>query len=708
MLTWCLLLLSGLQTAFAGAPHAAASAATSSASKWQPLKVSLADLQDDARFRQLAHKFEGTLKDSGILAIDMGPEFGALRRRALRASDACSGGAPAAVLGDGTVRRTLAATRDRNGPGALAAECAGVEAESFRARVWAAASGFGARLGGLTARSPILATASGEAYPTVGSVVDQGDHLEHFHSYGLEGPAAAEATVDFHADQGLFIAFTPGLTTTAGAEDVPAATFAVELRDGTVVDVDVDADYYADAVFVMLGDGVDQYVNDGEGAPGLRSAPHALRMVPGLGRSWYGLMILPPKDAVSPQHGALTFGEVRDRARAGNDLALGCSRNLQARELAEAQCEADQMYCWYRCMDLVNHDGEAVSEAICADQGYAFLNCTDVFRQPSDGHKHGDYYPQCTDYTHEATPFPSMAQADEDDCDGLYDAEAAAAAAASDGSVDLVYGGRSWEQAYFTPVTVGKLAWTLSPSGGVSFTHVVKGAVGWMAFGPENPGGHHNGMNGAPIIMTIPDASSVPGFLDVDSYRIHESSSSFRHWYNTTSGAALSATSVDVAEDRCFAKATMTLASYAEDRPVDVDACEAMIWAVSQDSSLASDTLFMARGMHEYRGKFSLNLSHPEGLCFAPEEDEDAVDDDHHHDEEHVPSETSKKSSGGGGIDIVVIVVAALAAVLVVAGVVLAGLHCRAAKASPPEAKPVAVVDEKAAAVQQETKEASV
>ena len=211
------------------------------------------------------------------------------------------------------------------------------------------------------------------------------------HRYRKES-AAPEATIDLHTDQGLFIAFTPALT--VGAEDVSAATFTLARRDGSRAEVALDAPRYASCVFVMLGDGVAQYAAGREA--GLRAAPHALEMHSYLDRSWYGLMVLPPDDAVSPLHGDKTFGELKKLTRAGDaDAAhVGCSRNLAARELAEEACAADQLYCWYRCMDLVNHDGDAVSEEICADQGYSHLNCTDVFRQPSDGFSHGAY--QCT------------------------------------------------------------------------------------------------------------------------------------------------------------------------------------------------------------------------------------------------------------------------------------------------------------------------
>ena len=88
----------------------------------------------------------------------------------------------------------------------------------------------------------------------------------------------------------------------AAVKDAPpqAATFSVELRDGTVAPVALESPYYASSVFVMLGDGVHQYLG---GASGLRSAPHSVEMVDGLDRSWYGVMVLPPLDAAFAQDG---------------------------------------------------------------------------------------------------------------------------------------------------------------------------------------------------------------------------------------------------------------------------------------------------------------------------------------------------------------------------------------------------------------------
>ena len=167
---------------------------------------------------------------------------------------------------------------------------------------------------------------------------------------------------------------------------------------------------------------------------------------------------------------------------------------------------------------------------------------------PSPPYLHiGDYYPQCTNYVHDATPFPSIAPADEELCGDAYEAEAAADAAAHAGSVDLNYKGRSWQASYFVPYSVGRLSWTLSEDRKkVTISHLTSGRVGWMAIGLRHPDGKKNGMNGAPVIMAIPGGGAVDGFADVDQYRIDETQSSFRHWYATDPGADLTDASLEV------------------------------------------------------------------------------------------------------------------------------------------------------------------
>ena len=128
-----------------------------------------------------------------------------------------------------------------------------------------------------------------------------------------------------------------------------------------------------------------------------------------------------------------------------------------------------------------------------------------------------------------------------------------------------------------------------------------------------------NGMNGAPVIMAIPGGGAVDGFADVDQYRIDDEQSSFRHWYATDPGADLTDASLEVGEGNCFARATYTLGSFSSEDPFDASTCTDLIWAVSTDSDLASDPLFLARGMHETRGPLRVNFLAAAGARLSDE-----------------------------------------------------------------------------------------
>jgi hypothetical protein len=128
------------------------------------------------------------LKADGIIAVEV-PGFDELNRAVLRAAHECidSTKTPQATLADGTVRRSLAASRSNNEAGPLEVNCAplaAAEAE-FRAAVWSVAEAVAARLGAIDeveAAAPLLRTRDGAPYATVSDIVRAGDHLEHFHS----------------------------------------------------------------------------------------------------------------------------------------------------------------------------------------------------------------------------------------------------------------------------------------------------------------------------------------------------------------------------------------------------------------------------------------------------------------------------------------------------------------------------------------------
>merc|ERR1719410_244816 len=200
--------------------------------------------------------------------------------------------------------------------------------------------------------------------------------------------------MSFHTDQGLCIAFTPALIVRGDAvvENADVGTFRVQLRGGDRVELDLHG---VDLVF-MLGDGVNQFVNSKVRGESLRAVPHELTMPEHQShewRLWYGRMFLAPRDAISMEHGA-NYGELQDMLteawvtedeRFQHQLSLGCSGDLQTRELREltedppcasgarrrcsGSCANNQKQCWWRCMNFTE------VEATCASKDMAF-NCT--------------------------------------------------------------------------------------------------------------------------------------------------------------------------------------------------------------------------------------------------------------------------------------------------------------------------------------------
>jgi len=235
-------------------------------------------------------------------------------------------------------------------------------------------------------------------------VINEGEHLEHFHSYYNVGAAAAAATdadvnvdvnvdaaasdtntIDWHTDQGMMLLFTPGQR----RDGTTSKGFFIRLKDGSTVEVDFDSK--VDDLVVMLGDGVNQYINDNDSNynsnTNLRAVPHALTLTGNHNspRLWYGRMVLPPPNAIHPRSGnnkngssasststMMTFGEIRNSMIRGEEsaLQLGCasSNMVAARDLSEefdhggegtasTNCDEDtSMLCWMRCMDHADYN----------------------------------------------------------------------------------------------------------------------------------------------------------------------------------------------------------------------------------------------------------------------------------------------------------------------------------------------------------------
>ena len=238
-----------------------------------------------------------------------------------------------------------------------------------------------------------------------GEVVENGEHLDHFHSYQLTNPGRVGETIGIHTYQGLCIAFTPGMLMRTIKKYVSSmGRFYIEQKDGSQAEVDLNPSN----IIIMLGDGVDQFVNYRlkDGVPHLQATPHTLTLFnreKDQSHIWYERMVLPPSVDVHPKHGN-TFGETRrlmiDSSLSGDDkdkhanehLSLGCSyESKAARQLEETTCEDGTTFCWHRCMA---HSDYGISNEVCTERQLG-LQCT-ISSDQVYIEGHGEFFPSCT------------------------------------------------------------------------------------------------------------------------------------------------------------------------------------------------------------------------------------------------------------------------------------------------------------------------
>jgi len=217
-------------------------------------------------------------------------------------------------------------------------------------------------------------------------IVTHGTQLEHFHAYSKPSNSNSNSnssedvkTLEMHTDQGLMLVFSPGRVQGQPSQQ----DFFIQMADTeqTVVAMEFND---KDELVVMMGDGVNQYVNSKhrDGTIHLRSVPHTLSVKQtqdNQPRVWYGRMVLPPSTAVHPLHPQnKTFGQVRAELIANpkqNGKGLGCSsvtgtttsareqRFLQQQDVTEESCSTEtQSYCWHRCMNYTDN----ISPNACA------------------------------------------------------------------------------------------------------------------------------------------------------------------------------------------------------------------------------------------------------------------------------------------------------------------------------------------------------
>ena len=228
------------------------------------------------------------LTTDGLISITDIPSFQHTKIALMSHLHACimsTGDAPMTQrFDDGTIRRSFATATSPSGVGQLPLKTLDEYEEqllseskmlstscrhfkdhlsSFRSTVDLATREFANRLSiemGTSLPKPLLSTTSNDGssadYDDIKQVVEGGQHLEHFHSYQkIGGDGGGESTIEFHTDQGFFIAFSPGLIVSSEDED------SIELSDGFYIQ-DANGDTMVmefnmdDDLVFMMGDGV--------------------------------------------------------------------------------------------------------------------------------------------------------------------------------------------------------------------------------------------------------------------------------------------------------------------------------------------------------------------------------------------------------------------------------------------------------------------
>jgi len=321
----------------------------------------------EAELGYLAH----VLETDGIVAMTDIPGFAEARKECLTAIGRCYADGRlseedtmAVELADGTKRLTLASksTKDVKDYG-----CPGLESKMFRLRIIVdkVAAVFAKALDESVLKKeerPLLMAVNNAervSYENFESVVDKGDHLDHFHVYEKTSKSVPHKdALEKHTDQGLFVAIVPSMSFRDGKPVLSAEedAFEVELplpKGLTKISIPNDGD----SIVFMLGDGMSTFLS-GRSVRALRPVPHRLVMERlDIHRVWFGRMFFPPKDAYMTKH-KTTFEKVRvasiESATMSTARSLsftGCSSN-SFRSLVDVAgtCNGqNEIYCWMAC-----------------------------------------------------------------------------------------------------------------------------------------------------------------------------------------------------------------------------------------------------------------------------------------------------------------------------------------------------------------------
>jgi len=364
-----------------------------------------------------------------------------------------------------------------------------------------------------------------------------------------------------------------------------------------------------------------------DGHAGLRATPHALTLTAheDEARVWYGRMVLAPNDAYLPSSSESTFGEVRqffmDSSSNGEiSVGIGCSspnmqaviataRNLEAHE--GANCTQDELFCWFSCQALADY-GLTVDS--CTERGLQ-VQCMNPRGQVlKDGEGHGDYFPECTNRTHETHPVTDVPMIDQQDAAVCTSDkwEEFIGTAGYDHAVELT--NPNGTETYLLWSVVEDDAGAKKIKARLAFDNV----FGWLALGFANVDDEiHNGMNGASIIMAIPGGNyaadtgldlSVDG--SVATYKIDPEDSAFRHWMTPIETDETKATAADVEESGCFTALTF-VSDHINGLKFNINGTDEMIWGGN------SNDIWMGYHGHTHRSRFTVDWSTAEITFFG-------------------------------------------------------------------------------------------
>uniref|UniRef100_A0A7S0DH84 Copper transporter n=1 Tax=Amorphochlora amoebiformis TaxID=1561963 RepID=A0A7S0DH84_9EUKA len=196
--------------------------------------------------------------------------------------------------------------------------------------------------------------------------------LDHFHVYSAPFARERDYSIEFHSDDGLFIAIPPpviissqGLSTSASRD---FRGFEVKLDSGEIREIKTRS---KNSVVFVLGAGMDRWIQFTGKHPRPGGVLHAVKVPLGVTRMWFGRMFLPPDDAFGVDVD-IPFREYRKRVEQGDlhpTVACGAPQQLVHNARLDSKCGEGGYRCWRKCyyMDVNVTCGED-SQLECVSQ----------------------------------------------------------------------------------------------------------------------------------------------------------------------------------------------------------------------------------------------------------------------------------------------------------------------------------------------------